>query len=46
MIVYVSYSISKMVAIPDDWSDKEINDYLDYIAPEGYDNMIYDVEEN
>lgn len=44
MKVYVSYSILKTIEVPEDWSDREINDYLEGIAPEGYNDMVYDVE--
>lgn len=44
--VYVSYSILKTVEVPEDWSDREINDYLEGIAPEDYNDMVYDVEED
>ena len=44
--VYVSYSVLKTVEVPDDWNDREIKDYLEGIAPEGYNDMEYDVEED
>ena len=44
--VYVSYSVLKTVEVPEDWSDEEIKDYLEDIAPEGYNDMEYDVEED
>ena len=44
--VYVSYSVLKTVEVPDDWNDREIKDYLEGIAPEDYNDMEYDVEED
>lgn len=44
--VYVSYSISKTVEVPEDWNNREINDYLEGIAPKDYNDMVYDVEED
>ena len=44
--VYVSYSVLKTVEVPDDWNDREIKDYLEGIAPENYNDMEYDVEED
>lgn len=44
--VYVSYSILKTVEVPEDWNDREIKDYLEGIAPEDYNDMVYDVEED
>lgn len=44
--VYVSYSVLKTVEVPEDWNDREIKDYLEGIAPEGYNDMEYDVEED
>lgn len=44
--VYVSYSILKTVEVPEDWNDREIKDYLEGIAPEDYNDMEYDVEED
>ena len=44
--VYVSYSVLKTVEVPEDWNDREIKDYLEDIAPEGYNDMEYDVEED
>ena len=44
--VYVSYSVLRTVEVPDDWNDREIKDYLEDIAPEGYNDMEYDVEED
>lgn len=46
MKVYVSYSILKTVEVPEDWSDKEINDYLEGIAPEDYNDMEYSIKED
>ena len=46
MTIYVSYSVLKIVEVPDDWNDREIKDYLEGIAPEGYNAMEYDVEED
>lgn len=46
MTVRVSYSVLKTVEVPDDWNDREIKDYLEDIAPEGYNDMEYDVEED
>ena len=31
--VYVSYSVLKIVDVPDNWNDREIRDYLEGIAP-------------
>ena len=44
--VYVSYSVLKTVEVPEDWNDREIKDYLEGIAPEDYNDMEYDVEED
>ena len=44
--VYVSYSVLKTVEVPEDWNDREIKDYLEGIAPEDYNDMVYDVEED
>ena len=44
--VYVSYSVLKTVEVPEDWNDREIKDYLEDIAPENYNDMRYDVEED
>ena len=44
--VYVSYSVLKTVEVPDDWNDREIKDYLEGIAPEDYNDMEYDIEED
>lgn len=44
--VYVSYSVLKTVEVPEDWNDREIKYYLEGIAPEGYNDMEYDVEED
>lgn len=44
--VYVSYSVLKTVEVPDDWNDREIKDYLEGIAPEDYNDIEYDVEED
>ena len=44
--LYVSYSVLKVVEVPDDWNDREIKDYLEGIAPESYNDMEYDVEED
>lgn len=44
--VYVSYSILKTVEVPEDWNNREINDYLEGIAPKDYNDMVYDVEED
>lgn len=46
MTLYVSYSVLKTVEVPEDWNDREINDYLEGIAPENYVDMVYDVEED
>ena len=44
--VYVSYSVLKTVEVPEDWNDREIKDYLEGIAPEDYNDMEYDIEED
>ena len=44
--VYVSYSVLKTVEVLEDWNDREIKDYLEGIAPEDYNDMEYDVEED
>ena len=44
--VYVSYSVLKTVEVPEDWNDREIKDYLEGVAPEDYNDMEYDVEED
>ena len=44
--VYVSYSVLKTVEVPEDWTDREIKDYLEGIAPEDYNDLEYDVEED
>ena len=46
MTLYVSYTVLKMVEVPDDWNDREIKDYLEGIAPVGHNDMEYDVEED
>mgnify|MGYP003459885056 FL=1 len=46
MTLYVSYSVLKVVEVPDDWNDREIKDYLEGIAPEDYNDMEYDVAED
>ena len=46
MTLYVSYTVLKMVEVPDDWNDREIKDYLEGMAPEDYDDMEYDVKED
>ena len=46
MTIYVSYSVLKTVEVPDDWNDREIKDYLEEIAPEGYNDIEYDIEED
>ena len=46
MMLYVSYSVLRTVEVPDDWNDREIKDYLEDIAPEGYNDMAYDVVED
>ena len=46
MTLYVSYSVLKMVEVPDDWNDREIKDYFESIAPEGYNDMEYYVSED
>ena len=46
MTLYVSYSVLKTVEVPDDWNDRESKDYLESIAPEGYNDMEYDIEED
>lgn len=44
--IYVFYSVLDPFEVPEDWTDKEINDYLEDMAPEGYNDIEYDVEEN
>lgn len=44
--VYVSYSVLKIVDVPDNWNDREIKDYLEGIAPEDYNDMVYDIKED
>ena len=46
MTIYVSYSVLKTVEVPEDWNDREIKDYLEEIAPEGYNDIEYDIEED
>ena len=46
MTIYVSYSVLKIVEVPDDWNDREIKDYLEGIAPEYYNDIEYDVKED
>lgn len=44
MTLYVSYSVLKTVEVPEDWNDREIKDYLEGIAPEDCNDMVYDIE--
>lgn len=46
MTLYVSYSVLKTVEVPEDWNDREIKDYLEGIASEEYNDMIYVIKEN
>lgn len=46
MTLYVSYSVLKTVEIPEDWNDREIKDYLESIAPEDYNDMVYNIKED
>lgn len=46
MTLYVSYSVLKTVEVPEDWNDREIKDYLEGIAPEEYNDMVYVIKED
>ena len=46
MTLYVSYSVLKTVEIPEDWTDREIEDYLEGMAPEDYNDMEYTIKED
>lgn len=46
MTVRVSYSVLKTVEVPDDWNDREIEDYLEDMAPEDYNDIEYDIKED
>lgn len=43
--IYVFYSVLDPFEIPEDWTDKEINDYFEDLAPEGYNDIEYVVKE-
>lgn len=46
MKIIAHYSGFKIVDVPDNWNDREIKDYLEGIAPEDYNDMVYDIKED
>ena len=46
MKVYATYTVLKTFEVPEEWTDKEIVDYIEYFAPEDYNDMVFDVEED
>lgn len=46
MKIFVIYSVKKVFEVPEDWNDREIEDYLEGFASEDYSDMMYEVEED